>query len=335
MAETLERIRPHLYVASRQGILALLCNGGEADAQPFALHGLFVRCLLADGKGVLVAAGIRDRGVQATADGGRTWREAKGISGRDVRVLEASGRRIYAGTAPTGLFVSEDGGSSFRGLPALDGPWRESWAAPGTENVPRVSGIVARGKRILVSVNHGGVLRSDDGGERFRDATGDLPRSVLGLSVPPSDGEGVRACTALGIFASARPGEEPWRHRYTPAERMAVTAVAFHPTRPVVRICGAARVIGLAKPAVPEGADAWIYRSDDGGERWSEVKRGLLPVLRGVITSIVFVPSSPDRVFVGTSAGEIFESGDAGLSFRMAASTLPGVLGLVPGPASI
>ena len=191
MAEVERLAEAQLYVASRQGILGIQCGVGEPEVYPFALHGRFVRCLLADAKGVLVAAGTRGRGVSWTVDGGRTWREAAGVAAPEVRALASSGGRLYAGTSPAGLHVSEDGGSSFRRLEGLEGPWTGGWAAPGTagtEDEPRVADLLARPSELLVAVNSGGVLRSLDGGHTFRDVTHDLPPSVLALAAPSPDG---------------------------------------------------------------------------------------------------------------------------------------------------
>ena len=73
MSETMERIRPILYVATRQGIVILAGDGGEAEVIPFALNGTHVTALAADAKGVLLAAGTASRGTLMTSDGGKTF----------------------------------------------------------------------------------------------------------------------------------------------------------------------------------------------------------------------------------------------------------------------
>ena len=70
-----------------------------------------------------------------------------------------------------------------------------------------------------------------------------------------------------------------------------------------------------------------------GGETFVAAPIERLRVVRGIATTILFAPSDPRQVYVGTTAGEIFASSDAGDSFHLATATLPGVADLVAGPS--
>jgi photosystem II stability/assembly factor-like uncharacterized protein len=155
----------------------------------------------------------------------------------------------------------------------------------------------------------------------------------LTLAFAPGSDENLLAGTTSGLYATPKLGSSSWRQMYAPTGRQAVTAIAIDPGNVDHIVIGASRALHLAKPGIPVGADGALYRSDDGGKTFVEAAVGKLRVLRGMIASIVFVPNDTSRVFVGTTAGEIFESRDGGASFRVTAATLPGVHRLAPGPA--
>ena len=242
--------------------------------------------------------------------------------------MAGNGREVLVATAPAGLERSADGGQTFSTVP-LEVPARAAWSSPGSEPAPYVSSVLASDGRIVVGVNRGGVLISADGGRSFRDVTGDVAPGVLALA---SAGPSLLVATADGLFAGDAAGNS-FSLLFRPPQREAVTAVATAPSHPLRLILGASRAVSLAKPGVPAGCDSRIYRSVNAGASFTEIGRELLPVVRGYFTSFVFAPRDPDRLFAGTSSGEIFESRDGGVSFHLIVSTLPSVLSLSLGPA--
>src|SRR5438105_11535503 len=110
----------HLYAATGDGI-ARLDEAGDAWTVELSLAGSGAQCLAVDPSDPdTVYAGLRERGVRRTRDGGRTWVDCalpeQGVF--SLAVSPADGA-VYAGTEPSRLFRSDDRGESWRELPAL------------------------------------------------------------------------------------------------------------------------------------------------------------------------------------------------------------------------
>src|SRR5262245_39462075 len=88
----------------------------------------------------------------------RVWQFAPGPASRPDRV--------YAGTQPSALFVSDDGGSTYEMVESLwDHPHRENWGAGfGGQAIHTVLPHPTDTDSVLVAMSSGGVYRTTDGG---------------------------------------------------------------------------------------------------------------------------------------------------------------------------
>jgi hypothetical protein len=97
---------------------------------------------------------------------------------------------------------------------------------------------------------------------------------------------------ALTLAGATQAGVNSWTLRGPAGGN--TTAIAFHPTQPDIVL-----------------AQTWggLYRSTDGGEIWSMPGTNAV----GAVGSVVFDPSQPGRVFLGSDAP--YRSDDSGLNF--------------------
>ncbi len=192
------------------------------------LEGREVLCVIAR-EGVILA-GSRD-GVWRSDDLGQSWHAASdGLSQRHVRWLayhpEVSDFEV-AGTEPAGIFVSRDGGASWRECPEV-GQLRDEhqWFLPYSPGAGCVRGFAFHGQRAYAAVEVGGVLRSDDAARTWRLAGGsdgnpdmDGPAEPLiypdlhSIHVHPSSADQVYAPTGGGFYRS-HDGGDTWTLHY-------------------------------------------------------------------------------------------------------------------------
>jgi BNR/Asp-box repeat protein len=143
----------------------------ERDGERPVLEGAGAQCVAARGERVLV--GTRERGAFLSDDGGATWEQIElpepGVF--SVAISAADGA-LYAGTEPSRLFVARDGGT-WTELEALQEiPSRDRWSfppRPWTHHVRWIAPDPHRAERLLVGIELGGLMASEDGGATFSD----------------------------------------------------------------------------------------------------------------------------------------------------------------------
>lgn len=220
------------FVCGRdQRVTRLDWNGG-APAWHDVLDGEPVACVAADGDRVLV--GTQGGGLLVSEDGGERWERLE-LSEPDVLsvAIGAADGALYAGTEPSRIFVCRDNGS-WRELEALQKiPSRERWSfppRPWTHHVRWIAPDPHLPERLLVGIELGGVMLSEDGGRsrprrrprwwliRGRRAAPRRPsfvfRGPCSSPVPPLGSH--RAGSRPGIIGPALQGtvaDVPLRHR--------------------------------------------------------------------------------------------------------------------------
>lgn len=137
-------------------------------AAEVALAGVCLQCVAADGDRVLV--GSRGQGAMLSLDGGGTWERVE-LPEHDVFsvAISTADGAVYAGTEPSRLFVDRGGG--WRELSAIARhSSRDRWSfspRPWTHHVRWIAPDPHDARRLLVGIELGGLLLSDDGGETF------------------------------------------------------------------------------------------------------------------------------------------------------------------------
>ncbi|MBV8343034.1 MAG: glycosyl hydrolase [Gammaproteobacteria bacterium] len=311
---------------------------------------------------VLMAAKTGHLGptVFRSGDRGRTWHEAreppafrKAGDGEEARAVErvfwlTPGHRDergtwYAGSSPAGLFRTTDGGETWQPVAGFnDHPMRPKWAAFGTPDGAFLHSILVDPRdaaHLYIAISIGGVFESPDAGRTWAPLNegcaadfmpdpnvpfGHDPHCVVQHPLKPDRLYQQNHC---GIYRLDRPGRR-WE-RIGRAMPKKVGDIGFpivlHPTDPdtawVLPMDGQTvwpRTSIDGKPAV--------YGTRDAGRTWRRFDKGLprsqawLTVLRQAMCSD---GSGQPGLYFGTTAGEVWGSGNSGGSWRCLARHLP------------
>lgn len=154
--------------------------------------------------------------------------------------------------------------------------------------------------RTVLTISDNRVLRSTDGGLRFRETTEGLDSTVplARFGFAPSDPRVVYLTSRGGGVYRSDDGGLQWRSTGSDAAGANAAELSVSPRSPDVVV-------------VREGLFGGLVRTDDGGRSWAPV-----PALYG-IGALVFVPGRDRRVVAGDSRGQLLVSDDDGLTFRV------------------
>ncbi len=247
--------------------------------------------------------------------------------------------RVYAGIEDAALFLSEDGGNSWRELPGLRGH------GTGPDWMPGAGGMCLhtillnpqRPGRITVAISAAGAFRSDDYGETWTP----INKGLHSAQIPVPDAE-VGHCVHRLAAHPARPdvlfmqkhwdvmrSDDAGDNWYKISGNLPSDfgfPIAVHAQEPetiyVIPLTG-------DDQRFPVDGKLQVFRSRSGGNQWEALGKGLpqehcyVNVLRDAMT----VDSvDPCGIYFGTTGGQVYGSIDGGDSWQTLASNLPPVL---------
>jgi hypothetical protein len=247
--------------------------------------------------------------------------------------------RVYAGTQPSALFVSDDGGASFtlvRGL--WDHPHRPQWhPGGGGQAIHTVLPHPAQDATMVVAMSTGGVYRSLDGGAswtasnagiKVTDAPDPYPefgQCVHKVARDATDPERLYAQIHGGVCRSDDGGAS-WTSIADGLPSDFGFPMVAHPRRP-----GTIWNFPLTADVrrFPTEERCRVFRSTDAGGGWEPLTRGLPagPFYPSVLRDAMCTDDAePAGVYFGTRSGEVYASRDEGDSWTLVAAHLPDVL---------
>jgi len=317
------------YAATGDG-LARLDEAGEAWTVELALSGSGAQCLAVDpADPETVFVGLREDGVRRSVDGGRTWTDCKlpDPAVFSLAVSAADGA-VYAGTEPSRLFRSDDGGESWSELDALlELPSQPSWSfppRPWTSHVRWIAPSPHDPGLLLVGIELGGLMRSSDGGQSWQDHRPGAQRDVHSLAWHPHTPDRAYEAGGGGAAFSTDAGES-WQPADEGLDRHYSWSVTVDPSDPdcwyVSASTGPYAAHGRGDP------QARIYRRRDG-EPWRPLAGGLPEPLSAMPYALV---ATDGRLVAGLADGQLWESpdrGDSWTAMRLQGDTLAAVLAL-------
>jgi len=259
-----------------------------------------------------LAAGCRGAGVWESDNGGATWRDA-GLPVEDVfSVAFGPDGALYAGCEPSALYVRRDGDpwhelAMLRELPSA--PTWSSPPRPWTSHVRRIAPSPHDPGVVLVGVELGGLMRTEDGGETWADHRPGAQRDVHALAWHPT--EPGRAYEAAGGGAAwSHDGGETWEPADDGRDRHYTWALAVDPAD-----SGRWYVSAAPGPFEAHGsrpAQAALYRWSGKGP-WEELDLGLPRPLEVMPYALAW---SDGRLVAGLRDGRILESEDGGSTWQ-------------------
>ena len=260
--------------------------------------------------------------------------------------------RIYVGTIPGGLFVSDDGGETFelnrplwnhesRGGDLFEGEgsghthWFGTPASEAGEFAPGIHSIVVDPRdpdRVLVAVSTAGVLETRDGGKSWRSRNqgmlmdylpdpsaewGHDPHSVV---ICRGDPDHLWQQNHCGVFYSSD-GAETWKKVSKPE-----AGVHFgFPVAADARDGKTAWVVpgrsDMQRTTVDGGL--FVARTEDGGESWEALRKGLPQENAYDVVYRHALDASGDNLAFGSTTGNLYVSEDRGESWTTVANNLP------------
>ena len=321
-----------LLVGTTEGIVVLE-RGPSVDWQKTGtmLDGRHISALLIEPTHGGLFAGVHGGGVHFSADGGAHWEERSGgLTIEHVYTLncreEKSGPVIYAGTEPVGLFRTYDYGRTWQGLPAVSNiPGKEKWMFPMPPHIAHVKTIAfdpRSADRILVGVEQGGLLETENGGQSWREIDSytrpddAVYRDIHQVLRRPNHPSEIFMSSGMGLYRSTDDGRT-WDHLTGRDFRIGYPdKLMFAPGDDrLMFMCGAAgnpgtwRTLHTARPSV--------MVSRDLGESWTPMMAGLPAEMKPSIEGLsIYATKATLSLFAGTTDGEVYVSDDGANSWR-------------------
>jgi len=303
-----------LLAATSDGV-ARIAGSGDAFSVETVLDGGRGQCIAADPNDAQrVFVGSHGRGLWRSADGGASFEDAR-LPQDDVfsvAVSPADGT-VYAGCEPSMLFRSRDGGTTWEELSSMrEIPSAPTWSfppRPWTSHVRWIAPSPHDADRLLVGIELGGVMLSEDGGETWKDHRPGAQPDCHALAWHP-EVEGRAYEAAGGGAAWSSDGGETWRAADDGRDRHYTWALAVDPADPERWYVSASP--GPMQAHGSRSAEAHIYRWQGDGP-WERLTGGLPDPLE----SMPYAVATVDGVlFAALSDGQTYRSDDRGESWR-------------------
>jgi photosystem II stability/assembly factor-like uncharacterized protein len=323
-----------LYVGTIGEGLFRSLDGGETFRR--ACDGMFVECdvraLVVHPRDPATLFLGSELGVFVSRDGADSWAPLLAPPG-GLQVWSlclrpgTAGDLIVAGTCPSGVFRSPDGGRSWEAS-----AHRMERACPRIlhARVTALAADPADPEHLWAGVEIDGPHHSRDAGRTWEPlgGAGLSSRDLHALAVVPGGaGRPTRLlATTNNDLNVSEDGGQTWRP-------LAVgRTLPWSYCRALAQKCGAPEVLFLGIGDGPPGSVGGVARSTDGGASWRAAD--LPGPANSTVWNFAAHPADPELVYASSVSGQVYRSGDGGASWRKLAREFGEVRALAWAPAS-
>jgi photosystem II stability/assembly factor-like uncharacterized protein len=311
-----------LYAAMDDALV--VAAGSDGDwATATALEGRDLECVAASPEAPhRVFVGTFSSGLWRSTDGGDAFEQVDddawdiagtGFGGDPVTAVTVSPHDpdvVLAGTEPSRLYRSTDGGDSFELADDLsDCDTIDQWSfppRPETHHVRWIEVDPTDPDRVLVSIEAGALLLTEDGGETWQERPPGARRDIHQLATHP-DAPGFVYAAAGDGFAESRDGGASWEHPQGGLSHRYVWSVAADPGDPDTVVVSAAS--GAHRAHSADGAESYLYRRSPGrgggpgGATWTALDDRGIPTGRGVLRAVLASGEAPGELVAVNNHG--------------------------------
>ncbi|MFP4591028.1 MAG: WD40/YVTN/BNR-like repeat-containing protein [Halobacteriales archaeon] len=296
------------YLGHAGGLTVVDGVDGQAPSTARRLDGRRVTAVATAGT-ELVLAGTFEDGLYRAVDGGGFERVgARTIaSDRVTAVATDSNGGWYAGTEPSRLYHSDDGGEHWHEVDSLlEVPSASTWSfppRPSTHHVRWVEPDPGDPDRLIVGIEAGALLLSEDGGETWVDRPPGSRVDNHTLATHPEAPGRVYAAAGDG-YAESTDGGRRWTHPEAGLEHRYVWGLAVDPANADAVVVSAAHG---ASDAHRRGRAVAYRREGDGP--WHRLEAPVVSPAGGCFRAVL---AAGPRAIYGASDRGVARSGDGG-----------------------
>lgn len=313
------------------GISRATCEPDGRWSVGQAMENQPVMCLAADpfqpGR---VYAGTRGIGLLCSDDFGRTW-NARGLGNQTIKAIAVSPLipgLLFAGVKPASIFRSMDYGQTWKEITSFHKIFsRHFWFSPAekpfTAYVQGIALSPTDPNVILVGIEAGAVVRSEDGGKTWQDHRRGALRDCHSITFHAKNGSwAYEGGGTGGGVAISQDGGNTWMQPKAGLDRHYGWACAADPQDP--SIIYASLSPSPMKAHSDRNAQAYIYRFTKAGH-WEKLKGGLPDPLNHMPYSLLTDKSEPGCVYAGMSNGDVWRSLNKGDTWERLPLNLSGI----------